>query len=216
MNTGIQDAMNLGWKLARAIRGGTEPWLLDSYQGERHPVGEQVLALTDAFNTLVLGRSRVRRSVSALAVRSLLRFGPSRRAMAERLTGLGIRYPSPSGSREDRWTGRRVPDLDGAGERPYEHLRAGRFVLLDTTRTGAVADAVRLSSPDVLAVRTCVANPAGLPPAVLIRPDGYVAWAAADMPSTPAAAVAAALHWCGPAGFSPQIKPSSRPRATAS
>ena len=57
MNTGIQDAMNLGWKLAAAVHGAAPPWLLDSYQAERHPVGAAVLRLTDALNRLVLGRS---------------------------------------------------------------------------------------------------------------------------------------------------------------
>ncbi len=54
MNTGIGDAMNLGWKLAAAVRGSAPPWLLDSYEAERHPVGASVLRLTDAFNQLVL------------------------------------------------------------------------------------------------------------------------------------------------------------------
>ena len=57
MNTGIQDAMNLGWKLAAEVHGRAPSWLLDSYEVERHRVGAQVLALTDAFNRLILGRS---------------------------------------------------------------------------------------------------------------------------------------------------------------
>ena len=65
MNTGIGDAMNLGWKLAEAVRGTAPPWLLDSYEAERHPVGASVLQLTDAFNQLVLGRSAVRRALRA-------------------------------------------------------------------------------------------------------------------------------------------------------
>jgi len=74
MNTGIQDAMNLGWKLAAAVHGTAAPWLLDSYAEERHPVGEQVLRLTDTFNRLVLGQSKVRNLVQALAIRTILRF----------------------------------------------------------------------------------------------------------------------------------------------
>ena len=57
MNTGIGDAMNLGWKLAAAAAGSAPPWLLDSYETERHPVGESVLRTTDAFNQLVLSNS---------------------------------------------------------------------------------------------------------------------------------------------------------------
>jgi 2-polyprenyl-6-methoxyphenol hydroxylase-like FAD-dependent oxidoreductase len=60
MNTGIQDAMNLGWKLAAEVHGRAPAWLLDSYEAERHRVGVQVLALTDAFNRLILGRSALR------------------------------------------------------------------------------------------------------------------------------------------------------------
>src|SRR5262245_23476546 len=83
MNTGIQDAMNLGWKLAAAVRGAGA-WLLDTYQAERHPVGASVLKLTDAFNQLVLGRSKVRNAVQGLAIRTIIHFGPTRRVMAGR------------------------------------------------------------------------------------------------------------------------------------
>src|SRR3954463_13213956 len=61
MNTGIGDAMNLGWKLAAAVRGCAPPALLDSYEAERHPVGASVLRLTDMFNQLVLSNSKPRR-----------------------------------------------------------------------------------------------------------------------------------------------------------
>jgi hypothetical protein len=193
----------------------TVAWLLDSYQAERHPVGAQVLALTDAFNRLVLGRSAVRRSVQALAVRCLLGFAPTRRGMANRLTGLGIRYPATMAG-ADRWVGRRVPDVDERGDRPYELLRAGRFLLLDGTGSSAVADAVRRSSLDVVVVRCAAGTPSGLPPAVLIRPDGYVAWASADTPAAPTSALAAAHWYTSDKTASAQIRPSSRPRATAS
>ena len=73
MNTGIGDAMNLGWKLAEAVRGTAPAWLLDSYQTERHPVGAAVLRLTDAFNQLVLGRSRLQRLVRAVASATITR-----------------------------------------------------------------------------------------------------------------------------------------------
>ena len=68
MNTGIGDAINLGWKLAAATRGCAPPWLLDTYENERHPVGAGVLRLTDAFNQLVLGRSAVRRALRGYAI----------------------------------------------------------------------------------------------------------------------------------------------------
>ncbi|WP_328472078.1 FAD-dependent monooxygenase [Actinoplanes sp. NBC_00393] len=100
MNTGIQDAMNLGWKLAAAVHGTAAPGLLDTYQGERHPVGEQVLKLTDTFNRLVLGQSKWRNALQAFAIRTILRFRRSRLVMAERMSGIGIKYPAthPSAS----------------------------------------------------------------------------------------------------------------------
>jgi len=186
MNTGIQDAMNLGWKLAAAVHGTAAPWLLDSYAEERHPVGEQVLRLTDTFNRLVLGQSKVRNLVQALAIRTILRFPRTRRAMAERLSGIGVRYPARSGGGH-AWAGRRMPDLDCAGTRLYEHLRDGRFVLV-TREPLALGD-----GPAVPVVR-CPALDG--PAMVLVRPDGYVAWASDRMPATPRVPDAIA-EWCG-------------------
>jgi 2-polyprenyl-6-methoxyphenol hydroxylase-like FAD-dependent oxidoreductase len=171
MNTGIGDAMNLGWKLAAAVRGSAPAWLLDSYQGERHPVGAAVLRLTDAFNQLVLGRSKVQRKVQELAVGVLTRVPRTRRMMGERLSGIGIAYPH---RRDDDWmVGRRMPDIDCEGKRLYERLREGKFVLV-------TAVPVELARPDI--VHTVDRHPE-LPDAVLVRPDGYVAWASERMPS---------------------------------
>jgi 2-polyprenyl-6-methoxyphenol hydroxylase-like FAD-dependent oxidoreductase len=183
MNTGIQDALNLGWKLAAAVHGTAAPWLLDSYEGERHPVGERVLRLTDTFNRLVLGQSKVRNAVQALAIRTILRFPRSRRAMAERISGIGIGYPARSGS-DHAWAGRRMPDLDCAGTRLYEHLRDGRFLLV-------AREPFTFGTPAVQPVR-CPALDG--PAVVLVRPDGYVAWASDQVPAEPPAAIA---EWCG-------------------
>jgi 2-polyprenyl-6-methoxyphenol hydroxylase-like FAD-dependent oxidoreductase len=97
MNTGIGDAMNLGWKLAAAVQGWAPPDLLDTYEAERHAVGRQVLVLTDTFNRLVLGRSAVVRAIQPRVLRLLLRFGPARRRLIGRLTGVGIAYPGGRG-----------------------------------------------------------------------------------------------------------------------
>ncbi|WP_043618982.1 FAD-dependent monooxygenase [Nonomuraea candida] len=208
MNTGLQDAMNLGWKLAAAVRGQAPDGLLDSYERERHRVGAQVLALTDAFNRLVLGRSALRRALRALTLRLVLRLRWTREPLAGRLTGLGIRYPAPARGAHP-WTGRRVPDLRCAQGRLYELLRDGRHLLVDTTRAGGVARA----AGDAIGNRATIARyagpvVAGLPGAVLIRPDGYVAWAAEDGPELPGQAVAAVVRWCG----GPARTPSARPR----
>ncbi|HYR17739.1 MAG TPA: FAD-dependent monooxygenase, partial [Mycobacterium sp.] len=141
MNTGIGDAMNLGWKLAAAVRRSAPPWLLDSYENERHPVGATVLKLTDAFNQLVLGRSKAQRKVQSLAVGVLTRIPRTKRMMGERLSGIGIAYPH---GRDDDWmVGRRMPDIDCDGTRLYERLREGKFVLV-------TAEPVELDRPDIV------------------------------------------------------------------
>ena len=183
MNTGIGDAINLGWKLVAATRGCAPSWLLDTYEKERHPVGAGVLRLTDAFNQLVLGRSAVRRALRGYAIATILRIPRSRRLIAERLSGIGIAYPR---SRDDDWmVGRRMPDIHCDGSRVYELLRDGRFVLVTAAH-------VNIDRPDI--VQAVDAAPA-LPDAVLVRPDGYVAWASERLPTT--AALSAAIdHWC--------------------
>jgi 2-polyprenyl-6-methoxyphenol hydroxylase-like FAD-dependent oxidoreductase len=178
MNTGIQDAMNLGWKLAATIGGTAPEWLLDSYQSERHAVGANVLKLTDAFNQLVLGRSLLRRAFRRVAITVLLNVGMTKRLMRERLSGIGIHYPRPRGAHP--LTGRRMPDVDCSGTRLYELMRDGRFVVLTRRSVDVGAD-----------VTVALHADASLPEAVLIRPDGYVAWAGA------AAELSAAVdHWC--------------------
>ena len=178
MNTGIQDAMNLGWKLAAAVGGTAPDWLLDSYQTERHAVGANVLKLTDAFNQLVLGRSLLRRAFRRIAITILLNVGATKREMRNRLSGIGIHYPRPHGAH--RLTGQRMPDIDCSGTRLYELMRDGRFVVLSR-------DQLDVGRRDVT---VAVHADASLPEAVLVRPDGYVAWAG------PTAEMPAALdHW---------------------
>ncbi len=208
MNTGIQDAVNLGWKLAGAVHGWAPSWLLDSYESERHPVGAQVLKLTDGFNQLVLGRSRTRRRMQALAIRTITRVRRTRLAITGRLTGVGIGYP-PRRPRPHRWAGRRMPDLICPAGRLYELLRDGRFVLIDAT--GAAPAGAGSPGPAQVGarwsdrVRVVPCRPGavpGLPRRVLVRPDGYVAWASGGASGDDA--VAAVSAWCGPAAFTVQ------------
>lgn len=182
MNTGIGDAMNLGWKLAEAARGTAPDWLLDSYEGERHAVGAAVLRLTDAFNQLVLGRSKAQRLMQTLAIGTMTRVPVGRRLMAARLSQLRIGYPHPSRA-DHRMVGERMPDVD-CGARLYELLREGRFVM-------ATSDEVEIDRTDVV---HAAHRDRGLPAAVLVRPDGYVAWADDRVP-TEAHAAAAIAHW---------------------
>ncbi|ORA37293.1 FAD-dependent oxidoreductase [Mycobacterium aquaticum] len=181
MNTGLGDAINLGWKLAAAVRGEAPPWLLDSYERERHPVGERVLQMTDAFNQIVLG-SPVTRRARALVLATVLRIPRTRRFVAELLSGIGIAYPHARG--EDWLVGRRMADVKCGNTRLYELLRAGKFVLV----TAAPVDVAGCD------VEVAIDNRPELPDAVLVRPDGYVAWASERLPRS-SDVRAAIAHW---------------------
>jgi 2-polyprenyl-6-methoxyphenol hydroxylase-like FAD-dependent oxidoreductase len=197
MNTGIQDAFNLGWKLAAAVHGQAPASLLDSYETERHRVGAQVLTLTDAFNRLVLGRSRLRRALQVAAVRMLLRLPATRGFMAGRMTGLAITYP-PTARHSHPWAGRRAPDVECEGGRLYELLRHGGFVLIDATASGAATEAVEFSPGIVRAVRTRKHGDPTVPAVTMVRPDGYVAWACDDTGDLMQRVERAVQEWCGP------------------
>ena len=201
MNTGIQDAMNLGWKLAAEVHGWAPPYLLDSYQAERHPVGREALRVTDLLHRVAVAPGVVR-AVRPLLARFLLALGPVRRAMRRRISGLAIAYPPPRGERAHPWTGRRVPDATVRESRLYELMRRGRFVLLDRTGTGEIARVVEEGCSDrVDAVRLAAVATSNWPTVMLLRPDGYAAWASdAPAPGERLSAGRAALqHWCGSA-----------------
>lgn len=182
MNTGIGDAMNLGWKLAAAVNGSAPPGLLDSYETERHPVGAMVLRTTDAFNQVVLGRSKLLRIARTVVIGTLTRVPKTRRLMREFLSGIGIAYPHQRG--DNSLVGRRMPDVDCDGTRVYKLLREGKFVLITATP-------VDIGRSDIVHV---VGRHPELPGAVLVRPDSYVAWADDEVPSA-AELVAALENW---------------------
>jgi hypothetical protein len=185
MNTGLQDAANLGWKLAADLQGWAAPGLLDTYHAERHPVGRLTLRVSGGILRVVLSRP-----LTLFLASTLARTGGALRPLAGRATGtisgIGISYPRPPGAHD--LVGRRAPDLTLAdGGRLYEALRDGGFILIGADDpTGGVRQlrAVRAS-------RTRPAPPGpsadGAPAAhagttVLVRPDGYVGWAA-DRPT---------------------------------
>ncbi|MFE7931215.1 FAD-dependent oxidoreductase [Streptomyces sp. NPDC057456] len=168
MNTGLQDAANLGWKLAAVVQGRAGQPLLDSYERERHPVGRQALRVSGAITRGVLRspRNGLTRGLREVGLPLANRLN-SLTATGERLlSGIGIAYPAPRGSH--RLTGRRAPDLRlSGGRRLYEVLRDGRFVLVTHGR------------PTPETEWLCLAAPAGnVCGPLLVRPDGHIAWAA--------------------------------------
>jgi 2-polyprenyl-6-methoxyphenol hydroxylase-like FAD-dependent oxidoreductase len=168
MNTGLQDAANLGWKLATVLGGHADPSLLDTYQAERHPVGRMVLLGSGALIRAALAHGPGARLLRAAALGTVSRVGPVRRRSVAMVSGIGIRYHRPRGAH--RAVGARVPDVPLAGGgRLHEALRGGRFVLLAPPETAVGPGDARLAVERWAAPRGT---------AVLVRPDGYAAWAA--------------------------------------
>lgn len=184
MNTGLQDAANLGWKLAAVVRGWAGDGLLDSYHVERYPIGRMVLRLSGGLLRLALLEQGPLRAARRLIVGTALRLRPVADAAARLISGIGISYPGGPGAHP--LTGRRAPDLPLIGEdqrvgRLYEALRSGRFVLLVASTEAGFGDAAygdSLCPVGEWRERVDRATPASAtPPLVLVRPDGYVAWA---------------------------------------
>jgi 2-polyprenyl-6-methoxyphenol hydroxylase-like FAD-dependent oxidoreductase len=195
LNLGLQDVVNLGWKLAAEVRGWAPPGLLDTYHRERHPVGERVVMHTQAQTALLAPGTQVT-ALRAL-FGDLLQQEPNLRYVADLLAGTDVRYDVGGGDAPPHpLLGRWAPDLSltGAGERTRvtELMRHARPVLLDLTGGQTVAEAAAgwEERVDVVTAR-CTTQPAPAA-ALLIRPDGYVAWVGTtDDPRRP---VAHGLH----------------------
>ncbi|SCL49292.1 rifampin monooxygenase [Micromonospora chersina] len=169
LNLGVQDAVNLGWKLAAQVRGRAPQTLLDTYHAERHPVAEDVLDNTRAQMELLStepGARAVRRLLT-----ELMDFEEVNRRLIEKITGIGIRYDFGAGP---DLLGRRLPDIDLKEGRLYGLLRRGRGLLLD--RTGGLTAGGWSDRVDHLADPTAALDA----PCVLLRPDGHVAWIGDD------------------------------------
>jgi 3-(3-hydroxy-phenyl)propionate hydroxylase len=196
LNTGVQDAVNLGWKLAQVLDGTSPDSLLDSYHAERHPVGARVLRNTMA--QVALSTPDERHQALRDAMTELLSIDEPRRRTAAMLAGLDIRYDTHGvGGSDHPLTGRRIPDLDvrtaEGHARVFNLLHEARPVLLNLGEPGAVDIApwprVRLVDAEYAgAWELPVVGAVAAPSAVLIRPDGYVAWAGS--PTDPALPVA--------------------------
>jgi 3-(3-hydroxy-phenyl)propionate hydroxylase len=181
LNTGVQDAVNLGWKLAQVVKGTSPESLLDTYHAERHPVAARVLRTTMA--QVALHRTDDRTEALREIVLELLDTEEPRKRIAAEMSGLGIHYNLGEGH---PLLGRRMPDLDlvtsDGPVRVFMLLQNARPVLLNLGAPGSFditpwSDRVKLvhasyDGPWELPALGSVSAPI----AVLIRPDGYVAW----------------------------------------
>ncbi len=204
LQTGVQDAVNLGWKLAQVIKGTSPESLLDTYHAERHPVAARVLRNTMA--AVALRREDDRTKAMRDTMAELLGMEEPRKTFAAMISGLSIHYDLGEGH---PLLGRRMPDLDlMAADGPlrvFTLLHEARPVLFNLGEPGAFdiapwADRVTVIDAEcagewVLPVLGTVTAPS----AVLIRPDGYVAWAGEG---TQAGLVKALTTWFGPPGAS--------------
>jgi 3-(3-hydroxy-phenyl)propionate hydroxylase len=181
LNIGVQDAVNLGWKLAQVVKGTSPETLLETYQAERHPIGARVLESTLAQTAINRGDERTNALRKAMA--ELLAMDEPRKRYAGMMSGLDVHYDLGTGH---PLLGRRMPDLELSTEsgprRVFTLLHEARPVLLDLGEPGALdiapwADRVqRVDARYAGAWELPVLGAVAAPAAVLIRPDGYVAW----------------------------------------
>jgi FAD binding domain-containing protein/aromatic ring hydroxylase-like protein len=181
LQTGVQDAMNLGWKLAQVVKGTSPESLLDTYHAERHPVAARVLRNTLA--AVVLRREDERTKALRDTMAELLSMEEPRKRFAAMMSGLDIHYDLGEGH---PLLGRRIPDLDLTSAngplRVFTLLHDARPVLLNLGEPGGLditpwADRVKLIDARYDGTwELPVLGPVTAPTAVLIRPDGYVAW----------------------------------------
>jgi len=205
LNIGVQDAVNLGWKLAQVVKRTSPESLLDTYHAERHPVGARVLQITMA--QMALRRTDDRTKALGGIVSELLAMDEPRRRLAAEMSGLGIHYDLGMGH---PLLGRRMPDLDlvtPAGTlRVFTLLHGARPVLINLGEPGRFdvtpwANRVQLVDAEYAGEWELPAlGRVTAPAAVLVRPDGYVAW----VDDTAQAGLLEALTtWFGPASGRP-------------
>ena len=204
LNIGVQDAMNLGWKLAQVTGGVSSETLLDTYHAERHPVGARVLHNTMAQVALTTPGDRHQALRDTMA--ELLEMDEPRRRLAGMISGLDVHYDLGGGH---PLVGKRMPDLDVETTeglvRVFTLLHGARHVLLSFGGPVDIASgwAERVHVVDAtydLEWELPVVGEVPAPPAVLVRPDGHVAWVGDSVDSSLTEAL---TRWCGPATRAP-------------
>ncbi|MFC9999206.1 FAD-dependent monooxygenase [Nocardia sp. NPDC127526] len=185
MNTGLQDAANLGWKLAAAVQGWAPDGLLDTYHAERHPVGQEVLRSSGAIIRGAMLESKIGQLVRNTLAGGALSLPPIAHKIAGSISGIGFTYPHPHGA--NHLVGTRATDIALTGDtgRLYEALRDGTFVLVTPTPVAVNGQGER--------VRVAVAADPDQRP-MLVRPDGYIAWVGARGQADLDAALADWVH----------------------
>jgi 2-polyprenyl-6-methoxyphenol hydroxylase-like FAD-dependent oxidoreductase len=181
LSLGVQDAVNLGWKLAQVVKGISPETLLDTYQDERHPVAARAIQHTMAQAALQRRDDRMKALVDVVSALSLM--DEPRKLLAGIISGLDIHYDLGEGH---PLLGRRMPDLDlvtaDGARRVYALLRDAQAVVLNLGEPGGLditpwSDRVQhLDAEYVGPWELPVLGSVSAPTAVLIRPDGYVAW----------------------------------------
>jgi FAD binding domain len=181
LNIGVQDAVNLGWKLAQVVHGISPESLLDTYHAERHPVAARVLQNTMAQTALT--RSDARMDALRDTMAELLSMDEPRKRFVGMISGLDICYDLGEGH---PLLGRRMPDLDlvtaNGPVRVFTLLHDARPVLLDLGEPSGLdisawADRVQLINAEhVGTLELPIVGEVAAPTAVLVRPDGHVAW----------------------------------------
>ena len=191
LNAGLGDAMNLGWKLAATVRGDASAALLDTYEAERRPVGEWVLDWTRA-QAAIMRPDPQARALEGI-VRDLVATRDGATYFAAQLWGVSLRYDLGEGH---PLAGRSAPDFEfDDGRRLADHLREGAGVFVDFVGSESTRQALARWSDRIRHVATNAQDTLGLA-ALLVRPDGFVAWASDDAP-TREDIEAAATRWFG-------------------
>ncbi|MDC0707135.1 FAD-dependent monooxygenase [Stigmatella sp. ncwal1] len=175
LSTGIGDAMNLGWKLAATIKGTAPNGLIDTYTQERHPIGAWVLEWTRAQVTVM--RPDPYGHAMAKVIRGLIETNDGTHYFVERFWGNSQRYDLGD---VHPLVGASAPDFElGDGTRLGTKLEPGRALLIDFSKNGAIAQRVRRWASSVDYLNVHAKNELGLK-ALLVRPDGIVAWVGED------------------------------------